>query len=32
VHCGKAGHHAPEDRPDEIAVALAGWAERHGWG
>ncbi len=30
VFCGKAGHHAPEDRPDEIAVALSVWADRHG--
>ena len=29
VPCGKAGHHAPEDRPDEIATALATWADRH---
>jgi haloalkane dehalogenase len=29
VHCGKAGHHAPEDRPAEIAAAIAAWADRH---
>lgn len=27
VHCGRAGHHAPEDRPVEIADALKTWAE-----
>jgi haloalkane dehalogenase len=26
---GKAGHHAPEDRPAEIAAAISGWAGRH---
>jgi haloalkane dehalogenase len=25
-HCGPAGHHAPEDRPE----AIAAWASRHG--
>jgi haloalkane dehalogenase len=30
VHCGKAGHHAPEDRPAEIAAAISAWADRHG--
>lgn len=30
VHCGEAGHHAPEDRPDEIAAAVSAWADRHG--
>jgi haloalkane dehalogenase len=29
VHCGKAGHHAPEDRPEEIAQAVSAWADRH---
>jgi haloalkane dehalogenase len=29
VHCGQAGHHAPEDRPVEIAAAIAAWADRH---
>ena len=29
VHCGKAGHHAPEDRPAEIAAAVSAWADRH---
>ncbi|TDD43265.1 haloalkane dehalogenase [Nonomuraea terrae] len=29
-HCGPAGHHAPEDRPGDIAAALASWAARHG--
>jgi haloalkane dehalogenase len=30
VACGTAGHAAAEDRPDEIAAALAGWTDRHG--
>lgn len=30
VHCGRAGHHAPEDRPEEIAAAVSAWADRHG--
>jgi haloalkane dehalogenase len=30
VSCGKAGHHAPEDRPQEIAAAVSAWADRHG--
>jgi len=30
VHCGKAGHHAPEDRPAEIAAAVSDWADRNG--
>ena len=30
VPCGQAGHHAPEDRPAEIAAALSAWADRHG--
>jgi haloalkane dehalogenase len=30
VHCGQAGHHAPEDRPAEIAAAISAWADRHG--
>jgi haloalkane dehalogenase len=29
VHCGTAGHHAPEDRPGEIAAAISAWADRH---
>jgi haloalkane dehalogenase len=29
VSCGQAGHHAPEDRPEEIAAAIAAWADRH---
>ena len=29
VFCGKAGHHAPEDRPEEIAAAISAWADRH---
>ena len=30
VSCGRAGHHAPEDRPKEIAAAISDWADRHG--
>lgn len=29
VACGEAGHHAPEDRPGEIAAAISAWADRH---
>ena len=29
VACGAAGHHAPEDRPDEIASAISAWIGRH---
>ena len=29
VRCGQAGHHAPEDRPQEIASAVAIWVDRH---
>jgi haloalkane dehalogenase len=29
-HCGPAGHHAPEDRPEAIAKAITAWAARHG--
>jgi haloalkane dehalogenase len=29
IACGKAGHHAPEDRPEEIAAAISAWADRH---
>jgi haloalkane dehalogenase len=28
VHCGAAGHHAPEQRPAQIAAALVAWADR----
>ncbi|MFB7671381.1 haloalkane dehalogenase [Kitasatospora purpeofusca] len=28
-HCGPAGHHAPEDRPDAIGRAIADWLESH---
>ncbi|MFP2911570.1 haloalkane dehalogenase [Pyxidicoccus sp. 3LFB2] len=31
VPLGRAGHHAPEDAPDEIAHAIRGWLERHAW-
>ncbi|WP_405589492.1 haloalkane dehalogenase [Streptomyces sp. NBC_01190] len=31
VPCGPAGHHAPEDRPAEIAAAISSWSGRHGW-
>jgi haloalkane dehalogenase len=30
VACGLAGHHAPEDRPEEIAAAISAWVDRHG--
>ncbi|MFE2431061.1 haloalkane dehalogenase [Streptomyces sp. NPDC059373] len=30
VPCGEAAHHAPEDRPEEIAAAVSAWADRHG--
>ncbi|GAA4620607.1 haloalkane dehalogenase [Actinoallomurus vinaceus] len=30
VDCGQAGHHAAEDRPEEIAAAVSDWADRHG--
>jgi len=26
---GVAGHHAPEDQPEHIAAAIAGWLDRH---
>lgn len=29
VPCGRAGHHAPEDRPREIAAAISAWADAH---
>jgi haloalkane dehalogenase len=29
VACGQAGHHAPEDRPQEIAEAITAWVDRH---
>ncbi|MEV4115755.1 haloalkane dehalogenase [Nonomuraea sp. NPDC049695] len=29
-HCGPAGHHAQEDRPEAIAAALKAWAARQG--
>ncbi|MFB6780355.1 haloalkane dehalogenase [Streptomyces sp. NPDC056352] len=32
VHCGPAGHLAPEDQPEAIAMALTSWAERNGFG
>ena len=28
VSCGPAGHHAPEDRPQEIAAAISAWLDR----
>lgn len=28
-HCGPAGHHAPEDRPEAIAAAITTWAKQH---
>lgn len=30
VAVGEAGHHAPEDKPKEIAATIADWANRHG--
>jgi haloalkane dehalogenase len=30
VSCGPAGHHAPEDRPEEIAAAVTAWLDAHG--
>ncbi|HEX8864119.1 MAG TPA: haloalkane dehalogenase [Lentzea sp.] len=29
VSVGEAGHHAQEDRPKEIAAAIAAWADQH---
>jgi pimeloyl-ACP methyl ester carboxylesterase len=29
VHCGQAGHHAAEDRPEEIAAAISNWVGHH---
>jgi haloalkane dehalogenase len=29
-NCGPAAHIAPEDQPEAIALAVAGWADRHG--
>jgi haloalkane dehalogenase len=29
VPCGESGHHAPEDRPKEIAAEIVSWATRH---
>jgi haloalkane dehalogenase len=29
VNCGEAGHHAAEDRPEDIAAAIKAWADRH---
>jgi haloalkane dehalogenase len=29
-HLGPAGHHAPEDRPEDIAASIAAWVDRHG--
>lgn len=30
AHLGVAGHHAPEDRPHEIAAAIVDWLGRRG--
>jgi haloalkane dehalogenase len=30
VACGQAEHHAPEDRPNEIAAAVSSSADQHG--
>ncbi len=29
AHCGEAGHHAPEDRPKQIATEISSWADQH---
>ena len=29
-HHGPAGHHSPEDRPEELAASIDAWAIRHG--
>lgn len=29
IHCGEAGHHAPEDRPAEISGAISQWLDTH---
>jgi haloalkane dehalogenase len=29
VACGQAGHHAPEDQPEGIAMAISAWTDRH---
>jgi haloalkane dehalogenase len=26
---GLAGHHSPEDRPEELAASIHAWADRH---
>ncbi|MGE0454447.1 MAG: haloalkane dehalogenase [Vicinamibacteria bacterium] len=31
ISLGRAGHHAPEDTPEEIARAIRGWLDRHEW-
>lgn len=28
---GRAGHHAPEDAPEDIARAVRSWMDRHAW-
>lgn len=30
VACGAAGHHAPEDQPKAVAMAVSAWADRNG--
>jgi hypothetical protein len=29
TNCGAAGHHAPEDQPENIAAAIVAWADGH---
>ncbi|WP_347402458.1 haloalkane dehalogenase [Corallococcus macrosporus] len=31
VPLGRAGHHAPEDAPEEMARAVRSWLDRHSW-
>ncbi|QSQ19812.1 haloalkane dehalogenase [Pyxidicoccus parkwayensis] len=31
VPLGRAGHHAPEDAPEEISRAVRSWLDRHAW-
>ena len=31
IPLGRAGHHAPEDAPEEISRALRSWLDRHAW-
>ncbi|NOK17133.1 haloalkane dehalogenase [Corallococcus carmarthensis] len=31
VPLGRAGHHAPEDAPEDISRAIRSWLDRHAW-